>query len=507
MKKTSLRVGFLLVLIALLLGALYQLGGGSAFTVDAAQVRPTLENLKPDGSLYTPSTQSLLRTHSWLESVKTLSMEIDESLDATVELDAPGSDRYLTVHNLPARYLVPRLHYRPQNPPDAMDALNLMLAEYSRNSVSVPRGQEGDTMAHYRTNLQATVPWTLAGDYEFVPNPDYRPLRFSVVNNCLAPGLWELSAVDRSGEIYHGWFGMPEDVYFPLVAEVNDLPAEFVEQSLRWSDAEVEIDLGRLRRVEKTFGERPVTLVDEEISFSSQGSRRKLHKGYVRYEDDGELRDPKRLSDLQKHPVKMTSFVEPGLYSAQDEDRTEFDFAFLAQPASAELRLVNPKTDYAFDRRRSAADDGRQYLEFDLAFANGERIVIGNLPLDLLVRQQDFSLHGFGVGILSASEPAERRAFLMDRGPRPSFAYLASGEGERPRALNSHGRGLEQVFIRSLPEAATPHFTITLSSYERIVDIVKLKVDMPQELVATQKRHSDAYNPPIFLTYQDNNVN
>ncbi len=58
-----------------------------------------------------------------------------------------------------------------------------MLAEYSRNSVSVPVGKSSDTMAHFETDLDEAVPWTLDGDYRFVPNPNTRPVRFSVINN------------------------------------------------------------------------------------------------------------------------------------------------------------------------------------------------------------------------------------------------------------------------------------------------------------------------------------
>ena len=36
--------------------------------------------------------------------------------------------------------ILPRLFYEPAAPPDAFDAYNLMMAEFSRNSVSVPFG-------------------------------------------------------------------------------------------------------------------------------------------------------------------------------------------------------------------------------------------------------------------------------------------------------------------------------------------------------------------------------
>ena len=58
-----------------------------------------------------------------------------------------------------------------------------MLAEYARNSLSVPCGTPGDKMAHFQTNLTETIPWILRGDYDFAPNRYYRPQRVGVINN------------------------------------------------------------------------------------------------------------------------------------------------------------------------------------------------------------------------------------------------------------------------------------------------------------------------------------
>ena len=115
-------------------------------------------------------------------------------------------------------------------------------------------------------------------------------------------------------------------------------------------------------------------------------------------------------------------------------------------------------------------------------------------------------LHGFGVGILSASGFAERRRFLLDRGPQPSFAYLAARKDGQLVGLNSHGRGIEQIFVRSHPDD-DPHWTVTITSYERIVDLVKYRIDMPDEIVEMQRKASAGYIPPIYLSYRDDNVN
>ena len=488
-------------------------------------LRPTQENRTEDDRLYTPSTQSLLREHSWLEDVGSINLRLDggDKLEAKLGVDATANEpesgdpatsnviKRLAVHNLPVEYLVPRLHYHPASPPDEFDSFNLMLAEYSRNGVSVPRGTEGDSMAHYTTNLSDSVPWKLRGDYDFIPNPNYCPLRFSVINNCLRPGLWELSAVDRTGEIYHSWFDMPDATYCDLVGEINGVPTEFAKTALEWREGTgFTMDLERLCKVEQPIAQVGVTRINAPVSFSSQDSRRKLHKNYVQVETaDGEKRAPLELEEILQLPVHMSSFDEPGIYF--DDQRRKFDFAFLAEPKNAEVRRVQPLTSYRWrDEKpgKPSMADAYDYIEIDIDLGDSKHLIVGNLPLRLLVRQEDFAIHGFGVGILEASTPAERRQFLIEKGPCPSFAYLVeSNEDGTLSGLNSHSLGVEQIYLRSHPEGENPHWELTITSFERIVDLVKYRIEIPADLREAQRQHSEVYTPPVFFTYQDNNVN
>ncbi len=494
-----------LAAVAVSLGLSWGCGQTLETTVE---VRPTREARTSEGELYNPSTQSLLRTHSWLEDAQSLELRLDASGNARLRLQERDGDAYLEIKNLPLEYLVPRLHYRAADPPDDFDALNLLLAEYSRNSISVPPGRPEDEISHYETNLTETVPWKLQGDFQFVPNRYYRPQRVSVVNNCLRPGLWELSANDRSGEIYHSWFDFPEGLYYELVARVNGLDEEFIKQAVQWrEDDAVPLQLARLRQPRTDLGIVSISPVDEEVSFSSQDSRRKLHNDYVQYEAGSQLQSPRRLSDFFVHPVLMSSFVEPGIYSI--EERMEFDFSFLANPRSARVWIVEPKTRYDFNRggwRDGPRKEG-SYIEIVIDLGDQERLIIGNLPLDLLVEQEDYPLHGFGVGILDAAGFAERRRFLIERGPHPSYAYLARQQGEELLGVNSHTRGIEQVFLRSHPNHDPPYWEVILTSYERIVDLVKYRIEIPESLWAQQKEASVRYIPPIFFNYRDDNVN
>ncbi|NKB25287.1 MAG: hypothetical protein GKR87_13105 [Kiritimatiellae bacterium] len=55
-----------------------------------------------------------------------------------------------------------------------------------------------------------------------------------LVNNCLKPGLWEVSASDFVGEMFDGCFQMPQPLYYKLVQEVNGLD-HVKEEALRKS--------------------------------------------------------------------------------------------------------------------------------------------------------------------------------------------------------------------------------------------------------------------------------
>ncbi len=93
-----------------------------------------------------------------MEDVDAIRIQTDTNDNATVRMESQDRKYYVEIRNLPLRHIVPRLHYKPAVTPDDFDAFNLMLAEYSRNSISVPQGRAGDSMTHYQTNMTDTVP-------------------------------------------------------------------------------------------------------------------------------------------------------------------------------------------------------------------------------------------------------------------------------------------------------------------------------------------------------------
>lgn len=468
-------------------------------------VSPNLEDLTSDSSLYTPSTQSFLRGKHWLESVDAVEIQADHNHIAQLHFNTANEQHFLNITNLPLAYLAPRLNYPAAQPPDAFDAFNLMMAEYSRTTLSVPVGQPGDATAHFETNLVEDAPWHLKSDYHFTANPLIKPIRVGVTNNCLVPGLWEFNASDHSGEIYHSWFNMPEDRYYNLVAQVNGVDASFVAQATQWKTDPVPLDLSRLRTIQEQIGPCDLSIrVDAAAGYSSQDSRRKLAKRYALVEKDGALVKPERLSDLTASVVHMSDFVAPGKYDYYN--RKAFDLSFLTKVEQAEVNRVLPLTDYNWRSKPDAAEPrAATYLEITLHLEDAH-LVIGNLPMELLVPQEDFVLHGFGVGVLTSDGIAERQKYLIEEGPAPSFAYLYRMEGNQPMALNSHDYGIEQIFIRTHIQDAEPWWEITVTSFERIVDIIKYRISIPTALQDELNTYALEYISPLYRTYRDDNL-
>ena len=72
--------------------------------------------------------------------------------------------------------------------------------------------------------------------------------------------------------------------------------------------------------------------------------------------------------------------------------------------------------------------------------------------------------------------------------------------------LNSHEYGLEQVFIRTHLDGAVPWWEITITSYERMVDLVKYRVEIPYVLQDRVNQYAMQYIAPLYLTYRDDNL-
>ncbi|PCJ56836.1 MAG: hypothetical protein COA79_17940 [Planctomycetota bacterium] len=467
-------------------------------------VQNNLEDLTDQNDYFTPTTLSFLRGYHWLEKTKQIKIKLSNPKNGIFSIQS--KNHFLNLINVDITSLLPRFYYTTANKIDSFDRFNLMMAEYSRNGLNMSYGEKGDKRSHFETSLDQLIPFRLGkSDYDFQPNEFFRPLRFSITNNCLASGLWEINATDRAGEIYHGWFNFPDNEYFNLVANANNINFEEAKSSLEWHENLVLAKLERLRHVKLIFKNENIKLVTGNIGYSTQNSRRKISNGFVRLITDTGLIIPEKREDIYNYLVIMPDFMPPGKYS-KVKNKT-FNFSFLGKPREAKISITVPKTDFRWNKKERVTEiNNNEYIEIEIPFADGRCIVIGNLPLWLLVNREDFAINGFGVGILSATGVAERRQLLLNSELRPSFAYLTKEIDGEKYVINSHSIGLEQIFIRSHPFSDEPHWEIVISSFERIVDLAKYRVSIPKGLIDKQKIHSRRYTSPLYLSYKDDNL-
>ncbi|RPJ75079.1 MAG: hypothetical protein EHM20_09555 [Alphaproteobacteria bacterium] len=199
----------------------------------------------------------------------------------------------------------------------------------------------------------------------------------------------------------------------------------------------------------------------------------------------------------------MSEFIEPGIYSSTRY--MKFDLRFLAKPTSVNFTIVTPKTFYP-RATMDPANSKKEFLEFEIKLDQDTSIIVGNLDITLLVEQEDLELSGFGVGIPKSSELSERRMLLYRSSPPPTYAYLTKIIKGTKHAINTHAVGLEQVFLRAHPNAEKPYLEVSITSYERITDLIKYHIEIPKILIHKFQTATERYTSPIYYTYRDDNI-
>lgn len=460
-----------------------------------------------------PSTQSVNRYSSVLRKLDRLT-EITLSEDdrfLSFEIGSEKTQDRLFAKNIHASYLVPLLPYPHEGRLDAFDNANLMLGEYARSGVELSYQQSNALFGLFHDSNGL-----FDGDQEYryengmiMPNPRVRPIRFAVINNCLKPSLWEFSAKDSVGEMYHSWFDFPKSLYLNLIRKTNRIQetdgdlADALDYRKDLSDAPLRLERLRVGNQLLESG-TPELVTDKKIgAYSSQDSRRKVQQGYFQILRDRAPILPATFVDLRGGDVfRVKKFVSPGVYSAF---RSEY-IPFNPEWSRFEIREVTPLTRYP-DSQQSFEAAG--YVEIFL-YEHGEEkaIVVGNIPVSLLVAQEDFHIPAFGVGVLPPSEPVERRYLRFREGPAPQYAYQIQKKPEADdwALVNNHESGIEQVFIRPFTEHDRLFLRVTLVSYERIVDLLELKLEIKGELRDRIRNATESYKPPLFRVYEDSNI-
>ena len=456
------------------------------------------------------STQSVNRYRSVLSRFDAADLIYDARRGRLrLHLDEGGrASDAIAFENIDPRFVVPLLPYRHDKRLSPFDKLNLMLAEYSRNGIELSL-QDKNTEYGY---VASRGLFNDDEEYRFedgkvVPNPGARPKRMSLVNNCLFPGLWELSAADSVGELYHAWMTLPAHGYFELVRAVDGIDASDEEMAdvldYHKTIPRVAIDFERLRAAGRVFGS---AAVKSEASrpvggYSTQDSRRKVQRKFYRIQRDGQEIAARTFADLKAGDMfTFYSFIPPGIYT----NKTLRTVPYQPIWTSATLTEVKPRTRFG-DAPPQPHPQGA--LELTLRSSDGKRaLVVGNLPIDLLVFQEDYDVPGFGVGVQRASDPIEKRHLFLSEGPAPVYAYSADIEGGTLYIANNHEQGLEQIYLRPQLRGEQVYLRVTLVAYERIVDILELDLLLPDQLAQQIRQASAHYERPLWRSFSDSNL-
>lgn len=461
-----------------------------------------------ENKVLTSSTQSLNRYHSVLRDFKEANLSY-EPKSKTITLQLSQNEEQLKAQKIEGRFLVPLLPYKHESQINDFDKANLTLAEFARNGVNLSFQEENTKFGYFNSSPGL---FNDEAEFEFdgtkiIPNKNVRPKRFSVINNCLNPGLWELSASDAVGEMFHSWIKLPKEEYFQIVKNENNItnPVEELHSFINNSDEfkQIPAEIDRLRSVKNTLFESVAQLnaAKELGAYSSQDSRRKVQRGFYKIVRNEEVMEAKTFGDLQSGDVfSLYSFKNPGVYNQSEPNLIKYDPDW----SKAVFREVKPMTTYGGDH------DGFSkfgYLEIELFSSDEKRsIIASNIPIQLLAFGEDYRIPAFGAGVLDASEPIERRYLRFEKGPYPHFAYLLSKENEQSYLINNHTTGYEQIYFRPLLEHENLFLKMTLVSYERIVDLVEFKIPVEGQLKEKILQASKEFKKPIHEVYQDSNI-
>ena len=190
-------------------------------------------------------------------------------------------------------------------------------------------------------------------------------LDFSIANNCLREGLWEVKVAQKkegkTALVFHGWFDFPKAEYAKLldaVSGMRDAAAEPLVASYPKLSG-LPVPLEKLRRVvsESPLGPLDMHSADPLQRLPEQQGKINLilTPGIASYGD---------FSSPGRQPIATAKFSEPGFYDPKDP--MKFDLSWLAHPVKAVARSVT---------RPSGGDP---FPEIELAFENGNRILFAD---------------------------------------------------------------------------------------------------------------------------------
>jgi hypothetical protein len=290
-------------------------------------------------------------------------------------------------------------------------------------------------------------------------------LDFSIANNCLRQGLWEVKLAEtRAGKtvtLYHGWFDFPKTPYGTLFQEVNRIP--YAEWDPLFSNypklSGMPVPLTALRRVS---AETPIARVDLHAGDPLQ--RLPEQTGKVKFlltpvAAYGEFAAP------GKQPIVTAKFSEPGFYNP--DDPMKFDLGWISHPKRTVVRkVVSPA-------------GGAPFSEIEIDYENGNRILFADSRIDSLAPRSSAPeaendvlkiVSGIGTPVIHA-KAAERAAELAEDRPRYLFLLDASGA-----LADNHFGGVDGIYLwKDTPS----RLQVWIVGYERIAFVSHATIDLP----------------------------
>lgn len=329
-------------------------------------------------------------------------------------------DKALVLPPVDLRLLVPRLPADVRNSPD-LATIALIQREFNRNEV-----------------------------HNDLPGN----LDFSIANNCLKEGLWEVKLAEKKDgkaiPVFHAWFDFPKTEYARLLDRVS---------GMREADAEklvasypklsgLAVPLEKLRSVasESALGPLELHLTDPLQRLPEQQGKVKfiLTPGIATYGD---------FSSPGRQPIVTARFSEPGFYNP--DDPMKFDLSWLARPKKAVVRKARP------------AAGGEPFVEIEIAFENGNRILFADSRIASLspraeppVAEGDVLkiVSGIGTPTIHATAAERTRELAEDR---PRYLFLLDENG---KLLDNHFGGVDGIYLWR--DAEDLH--VWVCGYERI---------------------------------------
>jgi hypothetical protein len=292
---------------------------------------------------------------------------------------------------------------------------------------------------------------------------------FSIANNCLERGLWEvkLAKTDagRTTTSFHAWFTFPKEEYAGLFARANGGLEEEKFDGLFAKYPGVggfALPLDDLRSVKSTRVLSPVEshAGDALDALTEQKGKTKL----IRTKNLATYADVVRPAS---QPIALAKFTVPGLYDPNES--MTFDLSWLGKAPKVTWRQVaSPRASGAFP-------------ELELSFANGLRVLaadarLANLPArrETPAVETDVLKFVCGIGTPIIHAKAEERAAEMSE-DRPRYLLILDAKGNH---VDTHLMGVDGLYAwREAGEPGKLH--VWLVSYERIALIAHFSVPWP----------------------------